>query len=158
MWFRLQRLSDQSSQTCNTNNKYSSVDNSLIENLNIYTIQNKDEFGQFSYNYDTKKRLSENNPTLKCEESDSYESYVGLLSVDELIFNGNNGGIDVENNVSTLSLSHYESEDNLNFVYTYKLEEVPENESLAINPIITLVSGVNYVKGNGTLSNPYEIN
>ena len=144
----------------NTDNKYSSIDNTLIENLDIYTIQNKDETGNFSYNYSVKNRIIRNIPTLKCEEENEiYESYIGLLNAEEIVYNDNNGNINnTEYKVATLSMSHFESIDNLNYIYTYSLTEVPETTPLVINPSITLISGIKYVKGNGTINNAYEVN
>lgn len=141
----------------NTDNKYSSLDNTLIENLETYIEKNKNEEGLFTYNYSAKKRIIENKPTLKCQDDNNYyESYVGLLSADEIVYNQNNGGINnTEYNVATSSLSHFNNDtDN---IYTYTLSEVPIKETVAINPSIILKSGINYKTGNGTINNPYEI-
>ena len=166
-WYNLNKFSKLESKLknntwciTNTDNKYNIIDNSLIENLDIYEVENKNEEGYYSYNYNVKKRINENLPTLKCEEANNLsESYIGLITAEELIYNHNNAGINNKGyNIATSSLSKYESKDNLNYIYTYSLNELPATTDFALNPIIVLNSGIKYIKGNGTINNPYEIN
>ena len=141
----------------NSNDKYNSLNNNKIENIDNYIKENTNEEGLYSYKYITKKRIEEKNPTLICNELDEvYESYIGLLNADEIVFNQNNGSIhSMENNIATFTLSQYSN--NTNYIYTYDLKEIPITESFVINPSLTLISNINYKSGNGTINNPYEI-
>ena len=143
--------------TINTEYKYDDTTNNLIDNLDIYTMTNKDDENNYSYNYYTKKSILSNNRTLKCGEfNNTYDSYIGLLNIEEILYNSSKL-INQNYNVATLTLSSFHSKDNSDYLYTYSLEEIPISKPVAINPVITLISGTKYLKGNGTINSAYEV-
>ncbi len=113
------------------------------------------------------RNITSNTPNLNCDSSDIYVSKIGLLSADELALAGN-----VYN---TKNVNNYLYK-NVNGWYTLSPGSLPNNElnnivsmanssintssvteELAIRPVISI--GSNYLlKGNGTSSNPFEIN
>ena len=117
------------------------------------------------------------------EYDDSFEAYVGALTMDELVLAGANKGTPnktfyLYDNAQVaywgISMSYYSQEitgfyDNIysmspigsiiaNPVYFSTSALSPEEQSIAVRPAITLKEGITVTYGNGTISNPYIIN
>lgn len=161
------------------NGNYISIPYHLVNlwsnNMSQYT--DSSEYCVYTKSNVIQDRLNQGLPTLKCETKKT--SNVGVLTADEITFAGgkkdNNGGINSyyslnskgeKYNDSWWTLSVYGVDDvNLEFS-TYSMyyvlatgnlqgQETPQISS--IRPVITLNNCANYLKGDGTSENPYEV-
>ena len=115
--------------------------------------------------YDSYRRLNMDNKevSLLCNDNEKTDGYVGVLSADEVVLagylNSNSNKNYLSNDYSwwTSSVS-YQSFDK-EFMYYVGDNLLIENKdnTYGIRPTITLVSGIKYVSGDGTISNPYNI-
>ena len=137
---------------------YSSAKEYLMDNKTIF-------------NYLTGKRLSrDKKATLVSEEnSDTFNSYAGLLMIDEMLFGG---AIDsIRSNMSSylysnatswylLSHSSFSGNNQTDYVYMVRSDGIASSAATYTNPIrasITLKTNINYISGNGTILSPYEV-
>lgn len=132
-------------------------------------------FSSTSTYYDTYRRLYgkgvTTTATLKCDGSnyETYESYIGTLTADEVVFAGgtveiNNPNYYLTDNATsgwwwTLSPSNFNiNEDvafNVNNIGGISYNSVNDNGNL--RPVVSLVPGALINNGDGTKSNPYTI-
>ncbi len=128
-----------------------------------------------SFNYDTFKRLyriSDKYATLRCNGNnyESHESYIGALTVDEVVFAG--GKVYTGNEIYyltdnatsyywwTLSPAHFGSGDDYAFyVYEngYVGSSIVSHDVSNLRPAVTLTSSAVITEGNGTISSPYKV-
>ena len=136
-----------------------------IENNN--SLSDEDKLYCNEWYYDIYKRLYglDNNRTVKltCDNNEYIESYVGILSADEVILSGY-----TVDSISTNYLSNsknwwtssiaYQSLDKENMFYVgYNLLTDNKDNSYGIRPTITLNNTIIYESGDGTQKNPYKI-
>ena len=117
--------------------------------------------------------------TLNCNDENeiTYNSYIGLIDVDELLFSGNvrsssNSFNYISNNVKTVpwwtaTVSGYPSfiDSSYDFIYTmYSFGLLSDYNGMdkiyvsnALRPLIVLTPNIEITGGNGSLEHPYEV-
>ncbi len=153
----------------NTKDAYDTSTNALLsDSVNDLMYNSK------SFNYDTLRRLytiEDKYATLRCDGNnyETHESYIGALTVDEVVFAGGKVNTEntnyyltdnaISNNWWTLSLSKFNGSVKPFYVISGKIyDDGPRvSDSCSVRPSISLMSGITISGGEGTLQNPYVI-
>lgn len=155
-----------------------SLKNTLIEKYNT-SFCNEVELNN-GVDYLAKYRIELNSssiPTLTCSDEGIIQSYIGLISADELVFAG--GSRQNTLNIKTYFYINSKSENYKNswwtmtpaetdgiehYVYFVQqastrgmIEYYGTNQALGIRPVLYLASCANYSSGDGSPDSPYEI-
>lgn len=189
-WFNSSGLSSKTSSLkkdtwClggNYNYKYNDETGLLLTNSELEGLINS---GYYTWNYSSRNRISyEKKISLLCENEISVSSYIGTLTIDEVVLAGGDMSPyyasyylydNAQDNFWTLSMSKldagdmypYENDyrdmafivgnDGYNEYYNYLLSEFVSSSS-GVVPAITLSEKTLYTSGNGTITDPYKVN
>ena len=140
--------------------------NKNIENNN--TVSTEDTLYCNEWYFDIYRRLYGINKNkevsnLTCNDNEKKESYISVLSADEVILagyttkNSSNNYLSSNKNWWTSSISYQSLDKEYMFYVGENLLTENEDSMLGIRPTITLNSSVLYDTGNGTKNSPYII-
>ena len=82
---------------------------------------------------------------------------VGLISVPEMNLLNNNNVRENTNIYFTLSPSHKSSSSLYIKTISNSIDYIPIYSNIGIRPVISLIEGIEYISGNGSMTNPYVI-
>ena len=137
--------------------------NKNIENNN--TISSDDTLYCNEWYYDINRRLygKDKKISLSCNDSEKIESYINVLSADEVVLAGyivdseGNNYLSSSKNWWTSSISHVSLDKEYMFYVGEGLLTDNKDSEYGIRPTITLNNTVYYDSGDGTKAKPYEI-
>lgn len=133
------------------NNSLKNVLNNFKDNEIISIISNLKQEKWCVNNY------IEGKYSLKCNTDETFENYVGLLTIDELILSGTN--ISKENTYLNYNGWTINRNNDKSYIYNgTNIEEKNPGEEFNVIPSIVLKKDILHKKGNGTKENPYIIN
>ena len=155
----------------NTKDVYDTYTNALLTSSVNDLMYNSKYF-----NYDTLRRLNaieEKYATLRCDGNnyESHESYIGALTVDEVVFaggkvyTGNENYYLTDNAIAiywwTLSQAHFNGSDDSTFGVSgngrVDYDCIVSNDFGSLRPAVTLASSTVITGGNGTIGSPYLV-